>query len=137
MLALGVLVILTCIALFLEASLFSLPLLLGSLIVLSVLTKDSFVYAVAFILGLLLDSMLLAPLGRTSLFFLGVLLLIRLYERKFETRNLPFVIMICVLAIASYLLLFGSYVFFAQFFIGLFVSLILFLIFSRFIPAVK
>lgn len=131
------LVILAVLALFMEAVFFALPLLLVSIIVLSVLIKETFVYVLAFTLGLLFDSMTLQTLGTTSLFLLSVLFLVSLYERKFETRNVPFVLLISTIATVSYLLVFGSYIFFIQLAISLFVAFILFFIFDKFVPVTK
>lgn len=131
------LVVTTVIALFLETTFFAVPLLLVSLIILAVLVKDPFVYFLAFILGLLFDSMTLQTLGTTSIFLLGILFLIRLYERKFETRNVPFVAMISIISLVSYLLIFGSYIFFIQFTVALAIAFILFLIFNRFVPVTR
>jgi rod shape-determining protein MreD len=131
------LVLTAIVSLFLETTFFAVPLLLVSVIVLSVLVKDPLIFFLAFILGLVSDSLMLQTLGTTSLFLLSVLFLIRLYERKFETRNVPFVLMISIIAISSYLLIFGSYVFFLQFVIALSLSFILFIIFNRFVPVAR
>lgn len=130
-----ILLVLTAIvSLFLEITFFSVPLLVVSVILLAVFIKMPFVYFLAFVFGLIFDSMTLQTPGSTSLFLLAVLFLIRQYERKFETRNVPFVFLISVIALIGYLLIFGSYLFFIQFFISLVFVLIFFLIFNRFVP---
>jgi len=85
------LVLLTLIILAIESALTSLPLLLIIVGVLAVLYKETWVAALAFFGGLLLDVTKLQPLGSTSLFLVCWLFLILLYERKYEVDSIPFV----------------------------------------------
>lgn len=80
------------VALFLEASLFSLPFLLLCLIFFGVFYKESWIFPVAFLFGIVLDMLLFRTVGVTSLFFLCVLGVVFLYQRKFETQSIPFLL---------------------------------------------
>lgn len=96
--------VLLIIALFLESTIFSWPLVLGMLIVLTVLYKQQWVMVVACISGILLDILTFHFVGSSSLFFLVVLELVFLYQRKFEIDS-PIFVGICVF-VAS--LLYGA-----------------------------
>jgi cell shape-determining protein MreD len=52
--------------------------------------RNSDGFIVAFLAGLLLDVFLLRPLGESSVYFLIVLFLIFMYEKKYEVNSLLF-----------------------------------------------
>lgn len=85
----------------------TLPFSIAVLLMLYIWYKDSFVFAVAFILGVFLDAMLVRDIGKTSLFFVVLLLVVFLYERRFEIDSIYFVFLSSILASLAYLWIFG------------------------------
>lgn len=57
--------------------------------------------------GLLLDALTLRPVGASSLFFLLFVFLVFLYESKFETATIPFILFASFLGSFFYVLLAG------------------------------
>lgn len=112
----------------------TLPLVLIVLLCLYIVFKRPMLFALAFFTGLFLDLFLLRTLGQTSLFFLIFLILVLLYERKFEIRTVPFVFVASFLGSLFYLLTYGSDYVFAQ---ALVSSVIAVLLFQFVIPRVK
>lgn len=119
-------------SLFLQGTLVSVPLLVSAVVISSVMFRSIWYVLAVFILGIAFDVLTLQRVGQTSLYLLALVVLIELYDRKFETRTLPFVLSFCFLAIGLYLIIFGSYSFvvqlviamlFAAFFYFLFVKL--------------
>lgn len=109
----------------LEGSFISLPFIFLFLLFLSLKNRTSWVFAVAFIAGILLDAFYLRTLGQTSIFFLLFLFAVMLYEKKFEIENLSFVVVV------SFIGSFIYFSFFANTFViqkALFTSLIAFLL---------
>jgi rod shape-determining protein MreD len=94
-------------ALFLEGSITTLPLVLLVLLVMTVIYRQSFVFSVAFLAGLLLDLLTMRAVGQTSVVFVLFVLFIRLYERKFEVETLPFVLFASGIGTFIYGLIFG------------------------------
>lgn len=92
--------------LFLETGGFQLPLSLLFLLVFFAVTKSERAFLLAFFIGLLLDTLLIRTLGLTSLFFVVFLFLIHLYERKYEIKTLPFVLIALFFGVGIYGLLF-------------------------------
>lgn len=93
--------------LILEGTISSIPLVLLFLLVLYVLFKKSWVFFVAFGTGIVLDILYLQSLGATSLFFIFFLLVIVLYEKKFEITTIPFVLYASFLGSGLFLWVFG------------------------------
>jgi|ERR1035437_5131136 cell shape-determining protein MreD len=89
-------------ALILEVTLTTIPLLFLILLCLIVLFKEKWLFIAAFVLGALFDLLLLKTLGTTSAFLVLFLFLVLLYQSKFEIATGYFVI------IASF---FGSLLF--------------------------
>ena len=85
----------------------TIPFAIALLVAAAVLFKESWVFFVAFLLGLFLDLLLLRPLAQTSLFFVFFIFIIWLYERKFETQTLTFVFAATFLGSLIYLKVFG------------------------------
>lgn len=79
------------ISLIAQGSLFSFPLVFVFLQNLAVKQKSEWIFAVAFVLGIILDLLYLNPIGGTSLFFLLFLFAVFTYEKKFEIDNLTFI----------------------------------------------
>ncbi len=103
-----IVVVLFLVALFLESSITSIPFLLTGMLLLFVFTKKPYVFFVAFICGILLDSMLLRMMGSTSIFYLLFLLIVLLYDRKFEVLSLPFVLTLSVVGNILYAIYFDT-----------------------------
>lgn len=100
-----VLIGLLIIAVIIQGTVTSLPLVLFTLILLAVKVRSSDVFLYAFVSGIVLDIMLVHPLGVSSIFFLSALLVIFLYERKYELSSLIFVLSVtAVMSIVSSLL---------------------------------
>ena len=82
------------------------PFVLLFLILLYIYTRKDSVFIYAFISGLFLDIFQVRVLGETALFFLPVLFLLFLYQRKFEIASLPFVIFSVFISSYCYLFFF-------------------------------
>ena len=85
----------------------TIPLAVSLLVVGSVFFRKSWVFFAAFGIGLLLDLFFLRDLGSTALMLIFFVLLIHLYERKFETRTIVFVFVSSFLGSFFYLQVFG------------------------------
>lgn len=94
-------------AILLEGTVVSLPVVLDLLLIFFVLKKRSRVLVPAFFSGLALDIFRVRTLGITGVFFIVFIFLVFLYERKFEIATYPFVFFASFLGGAVYLHLFG------------------------------
>jgi cell shape-determining protein MreD len=94
--------VLLLLALVFEVSLTTLPFIFLVLLCLMVIFRGNWLFAVAFIFGLLFDLLSFKTVGISSLFLVLVLFLVLLYQSKFEITTVYFV------AIASFL---GSFLF--------------------------
>ena len=79
------------IALILEGAVTTVPLVLVLLLCLTIIKRDGSVFPVAFFAGFFLDVMTVRTLGSSSLFLILFVLLILLYQRKFEITSSLFV----------------------------------------------
>jgi len=95
-------------AISLQASILTIPIVLGILIAFTVVRKKLWILLIAFVLGFVCDSVLLRSPGLESLFFMLVVIFIFLYERKFETATKEFVGIFSFIAGFIYCLLFPS-----------------------------
>jgi len=102
-----IILLMTILFLWLESTFIILPLFLIEALVLLVIYRRIWVFALAFVGGIVLDSMTVRPLGSTSLFLECFLFLILLYERKYEIESYPFILVSSFLGILIYLFLFG------------------------------
>ena len=75
-----------------EGTITVLPLVIVSLLCLTIFTRNTIVFIAAFLSGILLDAFALRPLGLTSLFLLTLVFLILLYQRKYEIYSYQFVV---------------------------------------------
>lgn len=106
------LVLLFVLSLILQGSVTTIPLVLVLLLNLAIATKKTSVFLIAFLCGLTLDIMLGNPLGQTSIFYLGFLATVFLYERKFDVQTFPFVFISSFFGSIVYLILFdGRFIF--------------------------
>jgi len=99
-------VILILILVLLQASVTTLPLVILLFLNAAVVAKKTWVFPAAFLTGVVLDILLLNPLGKTSLFLVVFLFIILLYDKKFDIQTFPFVFL------ASFI---GSFVYFIAF----------------------
>lgn len=100
-------IILLSTALLLETTLTTIPLVLVSLICLTIIYKEDVLFVLAFIFGVFLDLILFRTIGLSSLFFVVFLFLILIYQRKFEIKTAGFVLIASFLGSLTYLLLFS------------------------------
>jgi hypothetical protein len=104
----------------------TLPLVLIMLLCLAVVFKRSWIFALAFFTGLFLDIFLVRPLGESSIFFLFFILMLFLYEKKFEIQTMHFVFLSSFFGTLFYLLIFGYNHVFAQALISSLMAVLLF-----------
>jgi len=98
-------------AILLEATVISIPIVLDVLLVYFILSKKSRLLIFAFVAGIILDILRIRVLGLTSIFFMVFILLVFLYEKKFEIATYPFVFFAAFLGGILYLLMLNySYV---------------------------
>ena len=83
------------------------PVFISLIVVCAVIFKRSWLFFLAAVIGFFLDLFLLRLLGQTGLFLAVFVLLIFLYERKFETQTLSFVFIATLLGSMVYLKIFG------------------------------
>ena len=119
-------------ALLIEGTVTTLPIVLLFLLVFTVLLRSHAIFTLAFFAGLLLDLFAIRPLGQTSLFFTILLLLIFLYERKYEIATFPFVLFSSFLSVFLYIKLFGYENAFLQAVFGMVLAGLLFKVVSVF-----
>lgn len=85
----------------------SLPIVLCSLLLIYIVTNDDLIIVSAFVIGLLLDAAVLQILGVSSLYFVCVLFLVSLYEKKFEVHTIQFVTFVSLFASLGYCFIIG------------------------------
>lgn len=100
-------VILLILALILEASLTSLPLILLILLVLTIVYRKKEVFFLAFFFGIYFDMLSFKTIGTTSLFLITFLFLVLLYQRKFEIATNNFVLISSFLGSFGFLFVLG------------------------------
>ena len=105
----------------LEGTLTTLPLTLIFLLCLTVMKRHEWIFLVAFSAGIILDLLTFRSIGITSLFFVSFLFLILLYQRKYETATMQFVIIASFLGSTSFLVFTGAN---AVFFLSIFSTMI-------------
>lgn len=96
----------------------TIPFSIGLMAIFAVLLKRSWIFFLALGLGLFLDSIALRPLGYASLVLTIFILILFLYERKFETRTAAFVFISSFFGSTFYLMIFGYQTVFLQAFIN-------------------
>lgn len=101
------LLILLVLSVILEGALTNLPLTLLCLLCLTIIKRDAVVFPIAFFAGLVLDVFGLRQLGGTSVFFLTFVLMILLYQRKYEIYSYQFVMVASLLGSLLFLFFFG------------------------------
>lgn len=119
-------------SLFLESSVTTLPLVFLTLLCLAVLTRKEWIFAIAFIAGLALDTLSFRALGQSSLYFIFYIFLVFLYEKKFEISTKYFIFIASFVGSFGFLLLFSYNNAVLQSLISSFIGVLIFSIFSRF-----
>ena len=100
-------IILLSLALILEASLTTIPFILLVLLCLIVLSKENWLFILAFAFGLLLDLLSFKTIGFSSAFLTAFLFLVLLYQSKFEITTGYFVLIASFLGSFAFLFLQG------------------------------
>lgn len=85
----------------------TIPFSVGLVILSAVLFRKSWVFFLALILGLFLDLVMMRTLGYAGLVLTAFVLMVFLYERKFETQTVPFVFISIFLGSMLFLKIFG------------------------------
>ncbi|MBA3724131.1 MAG: hypothetical protein H0W89_04570 [Candidatus Levybacteria bacterium] len=88
--------------------------------------RDAVVFVIAFIAGIFLDIFALRALGGTSIFLLLFVLLILLYQRKYEIYSYYFVMVASFIGASVFLVIFGYANIFTQAVISACMAVILF-----------
>lgn len=101
--------ILLALALLLQTTLTTLPLVLISIVILAVIYRQNFIFILGFIFGIMLDLILFRTVGDSSLFFTVFIFLILIYQRKFEINTASFVLISLFFGSFFYLLLFSNH----------------------------
>lgn len=127
--------ILSIITLFLftlfETTITTAPLILIILLIMAVVSKKSWIFPIAFAEGLFLDLLSFDTVGKTSVFFAIFLLIVLLYDRKFEIRTLPFVLISSFFGSLFYLIFLNYQSIFVQAVFSSIIAAILFLLVKR------
>ncbi len=92
----------------LEATVTTLPLSLVVLLFSGIVSRRSEIFIIAFFGGLLLDILTLRTLGLSSLYFITVVFVSLIYERKFETDTPLFILVFSFVSSFIYMILIGA-----------------------------
>jgi hypothetical protein len=101
------LIILLILSIILEGTITTLPLVFVCLVCLTILMRSQMLFVLAFLSGFFLDAFTLQRIGSSSIFLLVAVLLILLYQRKYEINTYPFVLLASFAGAFFYLLIFG------------------------------
>lgn len=96
------------ISVLLESTIITLPLTLLIILFSAVVLRDNDVFILAFFSGLFLDILTIGAIGLSSLFFVTFIMLIFLYQKKFEIESLSFVSIVALLGSFLYLFITSS-----------------------------
>jgi cell shape-determining protein MreD len=125
-------IIIFLLALILETSVTTIPLVLVTLISLTVIVKKEWLFVLALILGTILDILQFKTVGVSSIFFVVLIFLVTLYEKKFEISTRPFVFIASFLSSFVYLIVLGlTNSIFLQSLLGGFFAVIIFSSFKK------
>ena len=95
-------------AILLESTITTLPLVLLLILFLAVTRKSNDVFLVAFIAGLLLDILSFGRIGFSSMYFVLLTFLIFMYQKKFEIETVNFLVLFSFFGSLIYLLIEGA-----------------------------
>ncbi len=118
--------ILLIISIFVESTFINLPLVFILLVVFCILKKSGYVFLSAFLAGILLDLTAVRFPGTSSIFFLLVLLMIMLYQRKYEINSYPFILVSSFVGTYMYLIIFNKHANLLQPFLCTILALVLY-----------
>lgn len=128
-------IFLLCLILFLavllEGAVITLPLALILLLFFYIFNRKFWVFPAAFIFGILLDVVSFRTIGVSSIFFTIFLFVLSLYERKFETLTILFVLFSSFLGSLAFLLIFKYNYVLLQSTASSLIAILMFKIFSR------
>lgn len=91
-----------------EGTITSLPLVLMMLIITATQIHSTNIFLVGFVGGIVLDIVLIRPIGETSSYFLIILFLMSMYEKKYEVGSALFVTIFTFIASGIYFLIFPA-----------------------------
>ena len=80
-------------ALVIEGVLTTLPLTFVALLIFFILRRETYIFYIAFIAGIILDLLSVRTIGISSIYFVTVFFAVLLYERKFEIKTIIFVVL--------------------------------------------
>ena len=100
-------VILILISTIIQASATTLPLVILFFLNAAVVAKKTWIFPMAFLAGLVLDVLLLNPLGGTSIFLVILLFVVLLYDKKFDIQTFPFVFLASFIGSLIYFIVIG------------------------------
>lgn len=98
--------VLLLLSLSLQAEVTILPIAFVVLLVWTIEKKSILPLFLTLVIGLFLDIVFLRILGSTSMYFLLILLLVFLYEKKFEVASIPFIVLVSFFATFFYFAIF-------------------------------
>lgn len=110
----------------LESGFTTLPLVLVLILVVFGAHKRELALFLALLGGILIDVLTLKPFGISSIFFVAMLGIFSLYERKFETQSVYFIFCATLLTSFFYLLTQGNKAIFTQSFVCAVLAVLLF-----------
>jgi len=113
-------------AILLEATVISTPIVLDLLLVFFILERKSRLLVNGFVSGMILDIFRLRVLGLTGIFFIVFILLVFLYEKKFEIATYPFVFFASFLGGVLYLWIFAHNHVFEQSIVSSIIAVLMF-----------
>lgn len=127
----GIILISLIVAILLEATIITVPLTLLIIIFTAVIFKNNDVFYLGFLSGLLLDILTLGTIGLTSAFFVLFVMLIFLYQKKFEIESLSFITISSFSGSVIYLFLTSSSILIPQAVLATFIMFSSFLVFKK------
>lgn len=97
---------------FLQGSLFSIPFIIPIILLYFIFSKKESAFFAAAVFGILIDILLLNPLGATSIFLIIFLFISTMYTRIFEAENFYFAAVFTLIGSGVY-----SYIFYPSDFV--------------------
>lgn len=124
------LIIAFLIGLFLQGTITSIPIVLDIILLYYIYKRDLSIYLIAFLMGIVIDVLLIGQIGLSSLCFVFFLFIIGLYEKKFEINSAPFVFASTFFGSAIYLFLYNYSGIFIKAIVSSFFALLFFQLMS-------
>jgi cell shape-determining protein MreD len=115
----------------LESTIVSLPLVFLIILFAAVVLKNNDVFILAFFSGLFLDFLTLGTIGLSGLYFITVVMLIFLYQKKFEIESLNFVTITALMGSLGYLILTHSVSIFSEVLFSTFLVFLAFIFYKK------